>query len=498
MKFTLIAAMSLLFYGFAAAQITVIQNTSSPGRYDLYELFITHNEVSYTNVWEQVSVQVNFISPTNETYPIDGFYYNTNTWKVRFAPPETGVWSWTMTFKTPGDSFSKNGNFNCVSSATKGFLKKHPRNPYRLVYADDSLFNAIGIGDCITDGNNDGNISDQWGFDGDFRPAGQEAGWDTTLNVYMQAYGKNGAGFNLFRWSVNNCAFNLFKRIETSGNQYGVTEGLWGDTIVQALRQNGIRLWLTLFSWNTPFHSTSDIQPAEEAAVERYINYVVARYGAYVDIWEINNETAVTDRWISFTTTYLRSIDPYHRLISISWERPISPDIDINSPHWYEKESEFDSDVRTSQKITADKQGGKLLVYGEQGNSVQNWDALSALRMRLRSWTAFFEEGIFIFWNSSWAKDYFGGGASNIYLGPQERNYIRILQNFTALADTSVRDLVITPSNPSQVRAYGLRSTNKLFGYFHHFSSHTTATTSIMFVNISVKSDVTWIDPETG
>ncbi|MEO6691602.1 MAG: T9SS type A sorting domain-containing protein [Saprospiraceae bacterium] len=498
LKAIFLTATGVILCTIASAQITTTQNTSTPGRYDLYELTIGHNQSPYTNVWEQVSVSVIFISPTNVRYPIDGFYFNTDTWKVRFAAPETGKWTWSITFTTPTNTYNESGTFNCAASTTKGFLKLHLTNPYRIVYADDTLFNAIGIGDCIFDSDKNNNPIDQWGFDGDFRPSGHEASWDTTIDVYMNAYGANGAGFNLFRWSINNCAFNLFQNIHTTGNTYGVNEGLYGDTIVQKLRQYGFRVWLTLFSWNTPFPSTAMSQPAEEAAVNRYIKYIVARYGAYVDIWEMNNETTVTDHWINFTTAYLRSIDPFNRLISISWERPFNPDININAPHWYEKESEYISDLRTAQKIAVDKPGRKLLVYGEQGNSVQNWDSLSALRMRMRSWTAFFEEGILIFWNSSFAKDYFGGGASNIYLGPQERGYIRILQNYTALADTSVRDMIISPSNTSQVRAYGLRGTDKLLGYFHHYNSHITTTTSTFSVNVPVSGFITWIDPEKG
>ena len=381
MKTIFTTSVATIFCTIACSQITVNQSTATPGRYDLYELSIEHSQSAYTNVWEQVSVNVNFTGPTNVAYPIDGFYFNKDTWKVRFAPPEMGSWKWSMTFTTPESAYTSDGTFKCVTSTTKGFLKRNPTNSYRLVYADDSLFNGIGIGDCIMDWSGDGNPLNDWGLDGGFRVNGQAPKeWSVSTSTYMNAYGKNGAGFNLFRWSVNNCAFNLYDTISTSGNKYAVQEGLYGDTLVYNLRQNGIRLWLTLFSWKTPFQNSSSLNSAEQAAVNNYIKYVVARYGAFVDIWELNNETKINDQWIDFTTTYLRSIDPFHRLIAENWNAYLGDDIkytntyfnnwkskeniDIGDFHWYERGSEFNTDLRTSQKIIADKSGKKLVVYG--------------------------------------------------------------------------------------------------------------------------------------
>ena len=38
---------------------------------------------------------------------------------------------------------------------------------------------------------------------------------------------------------------------------------------------------------------------------------------------------------------YLKSIDPYHKPITTSWERPELEGIDINAPHWYGSEDEL-------------------------------------------------------------------------------------------------------------------------------------------------------------
>jgi len=480
------------FYFFiSSAQISVTQNTDSIGRFDVYELTIQH-PLSYSNNWEDVSITTVFSGP--QIMNIGGFFYNTNVWKVRFAPPQTGNWTYAITFTTPSDTYTATGNFTCVTSDTKGFLQQHPGNPFRLIYPDGTLFNGIGIGDCINDWDNNGTPHDNWGLDGDFRPVGQHEGTDTILDIYMNAYGVNGAGFNLFRWSIDNCAFNLYNTITTSSNTYLVQQGMWGDSLVQSLRQNGIRLWTTFFGFNPPFPDLTGNISLEEEAIERYIRYVVARYGAYTDIWELYNEATTLDHWIYEVVPYLNSIDPYNRLIAVSWEKPNLSVIDINAPHWYERESEFASDQRAWDMITNRKSWNKPIIFGEQGNSVQNWDSLSALRMRIRSWTAFFAEGMFIFWNLSGVKDYFSG-AANIYLGPEERGYIRTMQDFTALADTAIQQMAITPSNPADVRAYGLQSPQIIMGYFHHYHSHTSDVTTTFNLTLPQTGTLYWINP---
>jgi hypothetical protein len=117
--------------------------------------------------------------------------------------------------------------------------------------------------------------------------------------------------------------------------------------------------------------------------------------------------------------------------------------------------------------------------------------------MRLRSWTAFFEEGILIFWNTSFAKDYKNPGAANIYLGPEERAYIRVLRDFIATADVDVEPITLTPPD-SSIRAYGLASARMILGYFHHFTSHGEAVRSTLVLDVPAAATVTWIDPATG
>ena len=185
------------------------------------------------------------------------------------------------------------------------------------------------------------------------------------------------------------------------------------------------------------------------------------------------------------------------------------PAIDINAPHWYESENELTSDLRWQQLAGKWKQYGKPVIVGEQGNVGMNWDPRSAVRMRIRAWTALFQEIGLIFWNTSESKaamfggHYTPGTGANIYLGPEERGYIRVLQEFASRLDAGVRMAPVSLSSPTLVRGYALVSANSAGFYLQHAANHATpvenAELSFDF-SPAWPSTLTgeWIDPATG
>ena len=476
-------------------------------RYSVFELTRTYDEAGFTNPWEQASLGAVFTAPSGKKISIDGFYYATDTWKIRFAPTEVGVWQWSLRFTSTNATTAKteSGTFTTVTGAQPGFLRISTENRSRFVYDNGSLFNGIGLGECMNDVDANGDPFNQMAVDGGVRPEGQEAMPSDArypgLDGYFSLYGPRGAGFNLYRWSVDNCAFKLWETISPAGNVYLAREGKWGDDLVQTLQQKKIRVWMTIFGFDPPFPDTAGTNPAQQNAIKRYIRYVVARYGASVDVWELMNEATVREPWYIFAATYLRSIDPYQHPITTSWEKPELSVIDITAPHWYQFESEFESDKITASRIQASLGHGqrKPVVYGEQGNSVQNWDQRSAVRMRLRSWSAFFNEGILIFWNTSGFKNYRSPVAANIYIGPDERGFVKVLQDFTAGVSPLVRVAPVQVSQTSTVRGYALSSPTSFMAYLTNFRDHTNPTSDVSIsFNSPVRGTAVWVDPSTG
>ena len=463
-------------------------------RYGIFEETFDWNSAGCHNPWQQVHVTITLTPPTKQRITVGGFYYGPNTWKARFAPDEIGKWSWQAVLTDGAQTARFAGTFQVVKSDWPGFVRQNPNNKFRWVFDDGSPFYPLGIGDCMQDLDKSGSPIDNWGLDGDFRPPTPDEGRLVDIDTYWKAYSE--AGVNLFRWSVDNCAFGLYRSIEPGGNVYLRDEGIAGDELVQKLRQYGARTYMVIFGFEPPFPQNTTREQFD--AINHYVKYVVDRYGAYVDFWELMNEATVSDDWYHEVASYLRSIDPYKHPISTSWEKPELDAIEINSPHWYQKENEFDSDEVTWQKFEQWKRAGKPVIVGEQGNSGQNFDERSGLRMRLRAWTTFFAEGALIFWNNSFAKDY-KAGAANIYLGPEERGYLKVLQDFTRGFDARAQITTLQVSNPNLVRGYALSSPTTYATYLHAYTDHANPTTGIsVTLESPAAGTATWIEPATG
>lgn len=475
-----------------------LADSESPevGRNEVWEATFNLPSSGYSNPWEDVDLALTLTSPSGARVLLGGFYYAANTWKARLAPWEIGRWVWTAVATDRTQViFKSSGDFTVVESPNPGFVRRSPSNPLRLVYENGTPFSAIGIGDCVP--SDPASPQAGWGLDGTEGTASHTSrgrGRLVNTDTYLSAYGQ--AGFNLFRWSVDNCAAPLWDRIAPQGNRYLEREGRWGDDLARKLHRHGFRIYLTFFN-SPPFaHDVGDTPGVE--AVVRYARYIVNRYGAFVDFWELMNESEATDSWYAIVAGAVRAADPYHHLLSTSWERPQLAAIDITSPHWYEREDERDSDVAAVHRIDRWRAFNKPIIFGEQGNEGQNWDERSALRMRLRSWTAFFKEATLIFWNTSGFKDY-RASAANLYLGPQERGYVRSLQAFARTVPADAHRAPILTSEPQRVRAYALRSEKVLAAYMHHFADHERpiAGASIR-IDSPVEGQAVWYDPATG
>jgi len=485
------------------------------GKYDVYEQTINWSSKGYSNPWEAVTLKAVFTSPTQKTFNIDGFYYDVDTWKLRFAPNEEGTWTWDATISDRTNTKVFSGSFIVTNSANHGFVRQNPNNVYRWVFDDGTPYYPIGFGDCISAPGKPDDLSLKWGMD-------CQHGIDT--DTFLGTY--SAAGCNIFRISVNNCAPDLWSKIDPSGNVYLIPEGKIYDTLVQKLRQYNFRIFFDMMGWakkKSLFLKNPTTQQLD--AIKRYVRYIVARYGAYVDFWELMNESHADSVWYDTIGSYLHHICPYHHPISTSWQKPKEKQIDIVSPHFYYKEADGTSDIYIiglawynsvvkegeTGGLLHYKSYGKPVIVGEIGNSGCNWDPTSAIRMRVRLWTAFFWEGTLIFWNTSSSKNY-RNECANLYMGPEERGYIKVLRDFTNGISTQVTMVTtaslnwdkgnIPNSQPDKVRAYGLISPTEYYAYVHAYATNYSSpvATSGVYITISPQSAgvATWYSPADG
>jgi hypothetical protein len=478
--------------------------------YDVYEITFAWSSGDYANVWGDVGLGLVFTSPNGESIEIGGFYYAADTWKARFSPDEIGGWTWSAILDDGMQMQTASGQFEVTQSDAPGRVMQNPNNPMRWIFENGAPYYPIGLNECLLDINENGTPLDDFGVDGELRPVGVHLpGSFTDAETYFALYGSG--GFNLFRYSDGNCAYSIHERISPDGNIYLAQQSQWTDQLIQTARRHGFRIYFDMFGFRPPALNEPDNVEAMEA-VKRAVEYVVNRYGAHVDFWELMNENQprrnAGDGWYRIVTEHLRAIDPYARPISTSWERPDLAVIDIVSPHWYASESEFESDLALVDEITRAAHGGrgnqnraqppKPIIFGEQGNAGVNWDERSAVRLRIRTWTAFFNEVALIFWNSSFAKDLREEGAANIYIGPEERTYARVIQDFASTFDPDAIIVTVGVAN-APIRAYGLSSPAMFSAYLHNFEDHQSPTSgAVISVSINFDGTATWIDPSTG
>jgi hypothetical protein len=490
-------------------------------RYDVLELAFQHNGVYRDNFFD-ADLKAVLTSPSGVEHQVQGFFYGRDLWMIRFRPDEPGTWSYSYFFTGTG-GFRKQGSgtFICLSSSQHGPVRRNLVDPFRWVLADGKPFFPIGLQDCVYI--KDGRLKD-FVIDGEDK---SQPGRALSADAYFLTYGQ--AGFNMFRFSQKNCSYSLFDDLD----HYRVPESILTDELLSSARKNGFRIMFGFFGYHgrqlsdnralnvlertanhalgRPREAIEDPDNREVIDKEkRFVAYCVARWGVYADFWELLNERKASDRWTTLMADYVRSVDPDHKPISTSWEKPNLPAIDINAPHWYESENELSSDLRWQQLATRWKQAGKPVIVDEQGNTGMNWDPRSGVRMRIRSWTALFQEISAVFWNTSWLKQGMHHGryspeeASNIYLGPEERGYIRVLQTFADRLDCDIRMAPVSFDLPTPARAYGLVGKETAGIYLQHADTHSTALERakiiVDFSSLGGHKPLQgeWIDPATG
>ena len=514
------------------------RNADRVPRHEVFEITFTHEE-KYEDPFSDVTVEVTFESPRGRKFSVGGFHYGSPDkprievqkrekgapqvtyqswrrplWKARFAPAEPGPWKYAYAFSNrKGQKASGEGAFECIEGRARlpGFVRRHPANPFRWVFEDGSPFFPVGLQDGAFDNDGTGTLLDSASLEGPFRldragrpepPPGAlfkpgPSGNPQNMDVYFRRYGR--CGFNLLRFSQQNFSLSLYRDLD----HWLAHEAVMVDELLQCARKYGFRILYGIFGYHPVFNKKPDDEEGM-ARVKRFVKYTADRWGAYVDFWEFLNEQHADARWYEAMIPVLRSADPYAHPVTTSWERPEIEGIEINAPHWYQNEDELRSDLETAHRAAAWKKHGKPVIVGEQGNLVERgkappgvggvWDDRSALRMRIRLWTAFFNDISFVFWNTSYAKD---GHYMNIWLGPREREYVRALQGFAYSLDAGIRPEPIHV--PEGVRAYGLASKERAGVYLHHFKDHATPVQGLkVTVDIPRAGRAFWYSPETA
>ena len=472
-------------------------NTNAIPRYDLHELTMTEGG-SYANPWEDVAITAVFTSPSSNAHTVGGFYYDTGTWKLRFAPMETGTWTWALTFTNGQDSLTTNGSFVCTPSSNSGFLRRHPAIlRHFITEGDGKPFYANGF-----------NKPPYYAGTVTRPDFGQQLdnGVSASLSSWLGAY--RAAGLNMIRdnaQAVDN--LNQFNVVGDGKNTYRIAEGKLEDQYYQVIHQQGYKLLLDFWKRPdpTPVPGYVVTNAAVKLAVENYHRYMLNRFSAYADIWEFGNELQnVTQSYLDTVVAVCASNDPYRHPLTISFYQRALDESALTvcaGSHRYTPLNNLAlPGIASSCSTLHGWYPDDPLLFGEAGNTTP-FGHYDPERYRISIWAAFCSEAANLFWMVLFDRNpCVIASITNEYMGPEERGFAKIFANFVADFDPLATNVTATLNPANQMTASVLGSSQDLIGYLTHSTSHNT-TLSGAKVTLAIPANGMqgqWIDPSTG
>lgn len=326
-------------------------NTVNPGKYEKLQIEFSIKEVELRNPYnpEEIDVRGIFTSPSGKEWNQFGFYdnfQNQNTWKVRFAPNETGEWDYQLKVYTATDSCASDRfTFQVSESEHHGWIKVSPDNPHYFMHDDGTSFYGVGP----------------------YYPWGVNNG--STGLAQLEKYGANFWGY----WNIPyGGEIRIIESMQSGLGRYDQEKCGRIDQLIEWSEQRDLKMMLAIWphdllsasvwahQWhNNPYNTITDVINfwASEQAwryQERQYRYLIARWGysRALGVWEIVNEVNGTDgwengrqdearRWVGRVHDFFKTNDPTGRPTTASmsggqyWPEGYA-EVDISNVHMYE------------------------------------------------------------------------------------------------------------------------------------------------------------------
>ncbi|HEY3322873.1 MAG TPA: DUF5060 domain-containing protein [Planctomycetota bacterium] len=318
-------------------------------KYGKVELVVALTGGTYINNYDPrpgsggLDLNATFTAPDASQRPVCG-YYDGATWRLRFAPTQTGTWTFTVSAQDSGGTANwSGGSLTCVASASPGFARIDGNN---LRFTEGPVLYAIGA--------NNG-----WQYDVE-QPAFSSLAaqginlmsfwvnspWITPNDSQPRAPIENiTQGIGVYNQPA--CAYldGVVARAEAAGVY--LLPSIWSHG---NLRQTGTHSWGTGYWDNLAYSSlctatnffqttSGSNDTAQWVYQKNYYRYILARWGysravvAWVNLVEIEGTTgyagttgadpAQATAWCGAIRTYFANNDPY-RLSGATYPAAVS------------------------------------------------------------------------------------------------------------------------------------------------------------------------------
>lgn len=313
---------------------------------DTIEFTLT-SETTLASPYLDADVTADFIGPGGLIVSRPAFWDGGSTWKLRFAPPTAGEWTYrTREARELAGLHGAAGTFEAIEyhgdhpAKRHGYLEVAPSGRH-LQHADGTPF--FWLGDT------------HWRFAWERWDEANKPGWTSqfrdTVDLRVQQ-GFNVYQGNMFSWTP--------PEFWTEGEDYSSIDPDYFRNVVDP-RMAYIASSGLIHALGLAWYHAIDKDPA---GMVRLARYVVARYGSYPIVWTLGGEvagydperrTARLDAWREVALA-IQDADAYGHLITahLTNERPVASyyqdeewlsftlnqlghgDLDMNARHWGE------------------------------------------------------------------------------------------------------------------------------------------------------------------
>lgn len=229
-------------------------------KWDVFE--VTLSGPADGNPFTEVEFSARF-AQAGRAVTVPGFYDGDGVYKVRFSPDTEGEWNYTTASNRP-ELAGKAGNFTVTAPAAGNYGPVQVAHTFHFAYADGTPFRQLGTTSYL------------WTFQ-------SEEQQERTLKTLATA------PFNKLRMFLlpNNRRIPRFPFAGTPPQAWDFTRFnpeyfRHLDQRVRQLRDLGIEADLILFH---PYDTSMGFGAMDPASDDRYVRYVIARLGAYRNVW---------------------------------------------------------------------------------------------------------------------------------------------------------------------------------------------------------------------
>ena len=456
------------------------------------EITVNLNQNFYSNFNQQVKIRADLYFNGEKVSTNNAFYYDFNTWKIRFKLDEPGTYSWKLKIKT--SYFTKiEESIEIVENISQ---KKNLTVRDKQFFLDNQLFWPLGLEDWMNDQNYDGNWFNDFGFANKLKPEIEEEEFSyISFADYLDIY-KEEANFNIFRFGTGNAKPSLWRSFDDNHFLPDIRNALIGDNLTETVREKNYRLMFTIFDFDPPFTENKFFkEKSKKIAIEQYLDYIIARYSSRVDIWEIANETSPSLDWLNFVSDYLLENDPYHHPITTNWPQEDLNNSDLLSIHWYspiaENNLSLERDSYWVQKRY--ENSSKAKIISELGFKDSSFFEGSSDQIRKMIWLNVFHLSGSILWNQPLSINLNEDNA-NVFLGPNERAELKVLVEFLPLDTFPFKESFLSLEGS---HIYFLKNEDYLLSYILNLYTNKQENLKL---DIELQKDgkIEWIDPRSG